>query len=180
MIDSVATHAGHRQPPALLQRQRGALGKSLLALAALTILAGAATAITYLLVNRNDDGGLRAETEAHSTPDSNAVVAPQPPIFFSLQPFTVTVSNDRVERLLHVGVTLSLSNESSRARLDEYLPVVRSRILMLLSEQDPVAVQTRDGKAALMADIQAAANQSLQAQQGERVNDVLFTDFVVQ
>ncbi len=177
MFASAVNRAGRRQPPSPPARQRGALGKPLLALAALAILAASATAITYLVVSRDAGGGgaLQAANSEPSLPP-----APAAPIFYTLEPFTVTASNERSERLMHVGVSFKLPNEASRLRLDEYLPVVRSRILLLLSEQDPADVQTRSGKAELIEAIRTAANESLLPDRGERVDDVLFTDFVVQ
>lgn len=170
-------------------RQRGSLAKPLLALLALAILGASATAITYLITARNTvplaTSAASAASPASTAPGAAAPgpaapPAPSPPLFMKLEPFTVTIANDYTERLMHVGVTLNLSGAAAQQRLTEYLPVVRSRILLLLSDQDPDTINTAAAKKDIERAIRNLANAALDAQSGQRVNEVLFTDFVVQ
>lgn len=160
------------RPARPLTAQRGALSRSMLALMAVTVLGVSATAITYLITNRN------APMSANAT-----MVAPAPPkpIFFVLEPFTVTLVTPHTERLLHVGITLKVANEASRQRLANYLPVVRSRVLMLLSDQKVDELHSAQGKRDLANAIRRVTSEPMDGYyESQDVIDVLFTAFVVQ
>jgi len=164
-------------------RQRGALGKPLLALAALAILGASATAITYLVTQKGSPIGnplAGASVAAPENPPTPPSARAAIPLFLRLEPFTVTIANDHAERLMHVGVVFTVSNEAARKHLTDLLPVVRSRILLLLSEQDPDTINTSAAKRFLERAIRDLANESLDPGAGQQVDQVLFTDFVVQ
>src|SRR5690606_33200343 len=105
--------------------------RSMVALIALSILGASATAITYLITNRD-----KPVVIAQAAPAEAAA-----PIFVAVDPFTVSLNGRDYERVLHVGLTLKAADERTRERIVQYQPVVRSRLLMLLSEQDPDTVQ---------------------------------------
>ncbi|MCD0505979.1 flagellar basal body-associated FliL family protein [Bordetella petrii] len=124
-------------------------------------------------------GGQTSETMFVAPPATPAAVPA--PIFIPLEAFTVTLNGQDSERILHVGVTLRAGDEQTRMRLEKYMPEVRSRVLMVLSEQSPAAVQTQQGKADLARAIVAAANRPFSPlPDGQQVSDALFTAFVVQ
>nr|MBF0682992.1 flagellar basal body-associated protein FliL [Pseudomonas sp.] len=150
--------------------QRGRIARSLVALLALVILGASATAITYLITNRN------APLVVTQTAPAEAAA----PIFVGIEPFTVSLNGNNYERVLHVALTLKVADERTRERLTQYQPVARSRLLLLLSEQDPEAVQTSAGKRQLANDIRHAINQPFTGSEPQQVIDVLFTAFVVQ
>ncbi|MOA19637.1 flagellar basal body-associated protein FliL [compost metagenome] len=82
---------------------------------------------------------------------------------------------------MHVGLTLRVSDEQTRTRLEKYMPEVRSRILMVLSSQSPTGVQTQQGKTEMANAIKTVVNQPFSPlPDGQYVTDVLFTAFVVQ
>ncbi len=103
------------------------------------------------------------------------------PIFVPIEPFTVTLQNPDTERIMHVGLTLRVSDEQTRTRLEKYMPEVRSRILMVLSSQSPTGVQTQQGKTDMANAIKQAVNRPFSPlPDGQYVTDVLYTAFVVQ
>ena len=98
----------------------------------LTIVAVAACAAAgyswWLLQQR--DGGAQTAIEKEKPP--------APPVFMPLDTFTVnlvTPDNDP-DRVLYIGLTLRLPDEATRRQLNDFLPEVRSRLLMLLSRQE--------------------------------------------
>ncbi|WP_438334633.1 flagellar basal body-associated protein FliL [Edwardsiella tarda] len=109
--------------------------------------------------------------------------APAPlPVFMALDPFTVNLlgNDDDSDRVLYVGITLRLPNELTRKRLNDYLPEVRSRLLLLLSRQKAAALATEQGKKALMDEIKATLRAPvINGQAGQVVNDVMFTAFIL-
>lgn len=67
-----------------------------------------------------------------------------PPVFYALDTFTVNLGD--ADRVLYIGITLRLKDEATRSRLSEYLPEVRSRLLLLFSRQDAAVLATEEGK----------------------------------
>ena len=149
--------------------QQGRIARSLVALLALTVLGASATAITYLITNRDKPVVIQA-----------APAEAPAPIFVSIEPFTVSLNGASYERVLHVALTLKAADERTRERIAQYQPVARSRLLMLLSEQNPETVQTTEGKRQLANEIRHTINQPFEGSEPQQVIDVLFTAFVVQ
>lgn len=71
------------------------------------------------------------------------------PVFYALDTFTVNLGD--ADRVLYIGITLRLKDEATRSRLSEYLPEVRSRLLLLFSRQDAAVLATEEGKKNLIA-----------------------------
>lgn len=164
---SASRMSDHSGPRA---RQHGRLSRPVIALTALVVLGASATAITYFV------------TQPHGTLQSEPAPAPPPvPLFYSVEPFTVTLNQSDGERLLHVGLTFKLTEESARQQLDTYLPIVRSQLLLLLAEQIPDKVQTSEGKRRLAQDVRDTVNTVFEGR-GDKplVESVLFNAFVVQ
>ncbi|CAM4298672.1 flagellar basal body-associated FliL family protein [Kerstersia similis] len=110
-------------------------------------------------------------------PDANAPL----PIFVDLTPFTVTLSDNVMERLVHMAITIRLSDQDSKDRLLRYLPEVRNRVLMILSDQSPETIASTRTRTRLAQEIAHALSQPFKPLvKGQQIIDVLFTDFVVQ
>ncbi|CAG9413379.1 flagellar basal body-associated protein FliL [Providencia alcalifaciens] len=104
------------------------------------------------------------------------------PIFMELEPFTVNLPglNNAADRVLYIHITLRLANEKSRKQLHEYLPEVRSRLLLLLSEQQAKNISTHEGKLQLMKDIKGTLTPTLiPGDTDQDISDVLFTTFIL-
>ncbi|EBW9062378.1 flagellar basal body-associated protein FliL, partial [Salmonella enterica subsp. enterica serovar Enteritidis] len=70
--------------------------------------------------------------------------------------------------------------EATRARLNEYLPEVRSRLLLLFSRQNAAELSTEAGKQKLIAAIKETLAAPLVAGQPKQVvTDVLYTAFIL-
>lgn len=77
-------------------------------------------------------------------------------------------------------MTLRLKDEATRARLNEYLPEVRSRLLLLFSRQNASELSTEAGKQKLIAAIKETLAAPLVAGQPKQVvTDVLYTAFIL-
>ncbi|CAM3728409.1 flagellar basal body-associated protein FliL [Xenorhabdus thuongxuanensis] len=104
------------------------------------------------------------------------------PVFMTLEPFTVNLidNEDHFDRVLHVGITLRLADEKIRQRFHEYLPEVRSRMLLLLSRQEATDLAKDDGKKHLVTDIKQILHPTLiPGEPDQEVTDVLFTTFIL-
>jgi flagellar FliL protein len=103
-----------------------------------------------------------------------------PPIFVPLDAFTVNLKSEDGDRFLHTGLSLKVADSDTQARLSQYLPEARSRILLLLSARQPADLATVEGKRS-SRDIQATISQPFAAGlPPQKILDVLFTSFVVQ
>ena len=131
---------------------------------------GAAGAAWWLLNQKN---AATAEQEAPPPPE---------PVFMALDTFTVKLVNadNDPDRVLYVGFTLRLPDEATRARFTNYLPEVRSRLLLLLSCQDAIALANEQGKQKLIEQIKQVLSPPLvPGQPNQVVTDVLFTAFIL-
>ncbi|MDC9597297.1 flagellar basal body-associated protein FliL [Xenorhabdus anantnagensis] len=104
------------------------------------------------------------------------------PVFMALEPFTVNLidNEEHFDRVLYVGITLRLPDQKTRQRLHDYLPEVRSRMLLLLSRQKATALAKDDGKMHLMADIKQILHPTLiPGEPDQEITDVFFTTFIL-
>ncbi|MEO3991280.1 flagellar basal body-associated protein FliL [Pseudocitrobacter cyperus] len=150
---------------AITKNRKRAIWLPLLLLVTLAALAIAGYSYWRMQQNRTH------ETKAEAPP-------PAAPVFFALDTFTVNLGD--ADRVLYLGITLRLKDEATRARLNEYLPEVRSRLLLLLSRQDASQLATDAGKQKLAAAIKETLSTPLIAGHPKQdVTDVLYTAFIL-
>ncbi|BCA90313.1 MAG: flagellar basal body-associated protein FliL [Halomonas sp.] len=132
--------------------------------------AGAAAAI-YLVLDQRDSGEVQQQT-----------VELTPPVFTRIEPFTVNLADDRYgSRLLYTGITLRVGNEQSKTIIEEHMPQVRSRLLILLSGKQANELTSTEGKEELAQAIISRLNVPLSENQPPLdLREVLFTEFIVQ
>ena len=103
---------------------------------------------------------------------------PPAPVFFALDTFTVNLGD--ADRVLYIGITLRMKDEATRSRLNEYLPEVRSRLLLLFSRPNAATLATEEGKQQLITAIkETLATPLVVGQPKQVVTDVLYTAFIL-
>ena len=103
---------------------------------------------------------------------------PPAPVFFALDTFTVNLGD--ADRVLYIGITLRMKDEATRSRLNEYLPEVRSRLLLLFSRQNAATLATEEGKQQPITAIkETLATPLVVGQPKQVVTDVLYTAFIL-
>jgi flagellar FliL protein len=183
-------------PKSTLPMRSGSSGRFLrpiIGLLVLLIVAAASVATTWMITTRaqrapantpvqmNVGQPVQGATPTTFVPPPATPAAVPAPIFIPIEPFTVTVQSPDRERMVHVALTLRVSDEQSRQRIEKYMPEVRSRILLLMSSQTPEVLQTPQGKVDLSGAILKTVNKPFSPiPDGQYVTDVLFTAFVVQ
>ncbi|MFC7368548.1 MULTISPECIES: flagellar basal body-associated protein FliL [Vreelandella] len=135
--------------------------------------AGAAAAI-YLVLDQRDASAV--DGEARQTVERVS------PVFTRIDPFTVNLADDRYgSRLLYTGITLRVGNEQSKAIIEEHMPQVRSRLLILLSGKQANELTSVEGKEELaQAIINRLSVPLTENQPPLDLREVLFTEFIVQ
>jgi flagellar FliL protein len=89
--------------------------------------------------------------------------------------------DDDSQHYLRIGLTLKIADDKMQARITEHMPELRSRILLDLSNKHPEDLSTVDGKRALADELKKVLDQPTDAGDPPlQIEDVLFTDFVVQ
>lgn len=105
------------------------------------------------------------------------------PVFLTLKPFTLSLppseNNLEANKVLYIGMVLRIADEEQKSVLLEYLPEIRSDILLLTSKQYINNLKTESGKLELKEQIKAALSRQYDAKHSIKIDEVLFTDFIV-
>jgi flagellar FliL protein len=96
---------------------------------------------------------------------------------FSLETFIVNLADVERNRYLRVTMDLELVESSDTAKLDDRLPQVRDRILMILPSKTFEEIASVEGKTVLRNEIIGKLNSLFPK---EVVTNIFFTEFVVQ
>ncbi|RUR29187.1 flagellar basal body-associated protein FliL [Vreelandella nanhaiensis] len=157
----------------MAEKKSGGSKKLLWIMIVLVLLssAGAAAAI-YMVLDQRDG----AEGEPQKPLERET------PVFTRIDPFTVNLADDRHgSRLLYTGITLRVGNEESKAIIEEHMPQVRSRLLILLSGKQASELTSTEGKELLAQSIISRLSVPLTENQPPLdLREVLFTEFIVQ
>lgn len=138
----------------------------------IAIAAGGGGAWYFLGGKSSGEGG-----EAHSAKHE----PPKAPVFLQMEQFTVNLQPEVGEQYLQIAFTLQVSSPEQVDLIKLYMPLVRSRLLLLLSSKKASELSTADGKKKLQDEIVAAIKQPFAANmQPQEVSGVFFTSFVIQ
>ena len=116
-----------------------------------------------------------------ATPDSAHAEKPHPPappVFVELEPFTVNLTGEHV---LQTSVSIQVAKAEDADQLKLYQPVVKSRMLMLLSSKSAESLQAPQGKEALAAEMAIQLKQPyVKGLTPPAISGVYLTAFVIQ
>lgn len=150
--------------------------RSLLLVGLLIVLLAIASSVAVYFYLDARSGGSEATDVTEEQPTE-----PPVPIFVTVQPFTVNLQSDYGDRLLYVGLSLRVSDEQTSAFLDQHMPEVRSRLLMLFSGKNAEELIKPEGKIQLKQQILDLFDDPITTPQPTlSIDDVLFSDFIVQ
>lgn len=111
--------------------------------------------------------------------DANAKESSKDELHAKLDTFTVNLTGP-TQKYLQVDITLSLANAEVGERIKAYMPVIRHKMILLLTSKEASLLGTTDGKRKLVLEAKSAANNAIRVMEGEGVTDVLFTSFIIQ
>lgn len=161
----------------------------------LIIIIGAAVMVLLLgggaawfFMSGDDEAAESAETEQtdgdkKESKDSGDGAAEQgPALYHSLDPvFVANLPPGGGAKMLQVGIDLMLRNPELLEFIKLNDPMIRHRLLNLLSTQDAKILRKRDGKEKLQAEALDAIQKIIQEQGGPgKVEAIYFTSFVMQ
>ncbi|HCA27171.1 MAG TPA: flagellar basal body-associated protein FliL [Betaproteobacteria bacterium] len=143
--------------------------KLLIIIIAVVILLGGGGAAWFFLMNK----------PSGAEPAAPKVEAPKPPIFMSLETFTVNLQGG--SSYLQLNIDLRVSGDKVIDAIKLHMPEIRNGILLLLSSKSVTDLSTVAGKQKLGEEIRAQVNKLIALQDPKHgVLGVFFTSFVIQ
>ena len=118
----------------------------IIAIVVLVLLVGGGAAAWFLL------GGKHAEEE---------VDASKPPVYVTLEPFTVNLTSEASDRYLQVGIDLKVSAPDIEGKVKLHLPEIRNGILLLLTSKKVDDLASIEGKNTLREEIRDIVNKAI-------------------
>jgi flagellar FliL protein len=144
--------------------------KLIIIIAAVVLLAGGGGAGWFLMQPKD---GHKKEVK-HEEPA-------HPPVFVTLEAFTVNLQPDPDEKFLQLEISLQVANPEQEELLKGQMPAVRSRLLMLLTSKTASEISTSEGKQKLSEEIVAEVKKPFsKGAKPQEVTGVFFTSFVIQ
>ena len=95
----------------------------------------------------------RAAMEAGEEETVTRLEPKDPPTYFPMDSLVVNLADPGGEKVAQVGITLELSDSHATDKVKQYLPTIRSSILLLVSQRTAQELLQREGKEKLALDI---------------------------
>ena len=146
--------------------------------ALMVLLAGAGAAWFFLLRShqQEDEQEIEKQVEVKKKDKANPAAAP---VFVALDPFTVNLQPSG--QFLQTSLTLQVETPADAEHLKAYLPLIRSRLLLLLSGKMAEEISTVEGKNQLTQEVMALLKQPLASDMEPlQISNVFITSFVIQ
>lgn len=161
--------------------------KLIIIIAAVVLLAAAGGGAWFFMKSKEDakkaakKSGEHAEETASEEEHAEDGDHPTPPVFITLETFTVNLQPDPDEKFLQLDISLQVKTPEEEALLKGQMPAIRDRILLLLSSKQASQINTLEGKQALSKELLDEINKPL-TEHGKplKVKGVFFTSFVIQ
>ena len=160
--------------------------KIIIILAAVLGLVAIGGGTAFFMMNKKADAhqaktAKAGEEAGHETEDGKADPKTTALTYVALDTFTVNLLPDPDERFLQLDLTMEVKGSELADKLKAQMPVLRNRVLLLLTSKKPTDIATPEGKAELRAELLAELQKPL-TEKGKPLNitQVLFTAFVIQ
>ena len=95
-------------------------------------------------------------------------------------PFLVTFNVDGRQRYMQISMTVSSRDASSLDALEHHMPFIRSKVISAYSGLDFATIQTQEGKEALRLQTVSVINGVLEGEGATGIENIFFTNFVLQ
>lgn len=143
------------------------------------VLAGGGALAWYLLRDK-EPAPAAAAPGAPAAADKKAAEG-KPPTFVTLDAFTVNLQQENGDHFLQTGIVVQVADAKAADAMKTYMPIIRSKLLLLLSSKMPSELASLDGKKKLVAEILAAVRESLPGTTPDRgIENAYIASFVIQ
>jgi flagellar FliL protein len=152
------------------------------------LLAGGGGAAYFLMMKKNADAEEHGDGKGKGKAKAKKGAEKKgPPVFAPLEPFTINLNDPGREHYLQIGLTFEVAAADVAEELKVSMPLIRSRILLLLTSKTADELATAEGKGKLAGELVALARAALAnshapgAQNDENgIADVHFSSFIIQ
>jgi len=152
---------------------RGRRVVKVIAIAALLIATSAAGAGAFYF--------FMAEGPKADRSDDAKPVEIREPIYLKVGPMTVNIQSNRGDRLLYMSMMVEVGDDETKTFLENNMPAINNRMLILLSQQRAENINAIDGKQLVADKILDALQEPFSDPQPELViESVFFQEFIVQ
>ena len=101
------------------------------------------------------------------------------PYFVEFETFTVNLKDP--EKFLQIKLTFQVKSVEAAETIKEFMPIVRSAVIPVLSSQDPADLIAKEGKEKLSTDVVAAVNKAVAGTAADQsIDAVLITHMLIQ
>ncbi len=102
--------------------------------------------------------------------------------FVPMEPFVVNLKAvpGQSEAVAQVSISLALSDPKAEDAIKKATPLIRDRVLKILSEKTAQELMSKEGKDVLAKDLLKSIKKSLGSESGRKVKEVLFGSLIVQ
>lgn len=150
--------------------------KLIIILVAVLVLALGGAGAAFFLLGHKGEEGKAAEHKAKEPAG--------PPVFVVMDPFVVNLAEPDNTRYLQVGITYEVKDAAAAEEMKQLTPIIRSRILMVLSSKNVADLSHIEGKQKLMDELVDLARVTLKEREdkdaSKGIRDVHFSSFVIQ
>lgn len=139
----------------------------------LVLLAGGGAAAFFMMSGKHADEAAEAKVEEPVGP----------PTFVVMDQFVVNLTDPDSTRYLQIGITYEVSNPMTAEEIKTFTPVIRSRILLVLSGKNVANLTSIEGKQQLMDELVDLARVTIKGDPKDPtrgIRDVHFSSFVIQ
>jgi len=159
--------------------------KLLIIITVVVLLLGGSTTATLMLTGiLSDDQEDSVAGQTYSDNKAgNKLKKPKAPLNYVPMdpPFVVNFNADTEVRFLQITVEVGTRNPKAVDLVKEHRPAIRNSLVMLFGNQDPDALNTREGKETLRSETLAEIQKIMKEETGDAgVDSVFFTSFVMQ
>ncbi|MDX2462949.1 MAG: flagellar basal body-associated FliL family protein [Porticoccus sp.] len=155
---------------------KGGMKKIIIIVVALLIVGGAAA--FFLMAGDSSDA---MTDEANAETEQVVEEEEQDPIYHELvKDFVVTFEGEDGIRYLQLSLQVMSYQQEVIDRVDANMPAVRNGLIMLIGGQNYEDLKTNEGKEVLRKAILDSVQKAARLKANQRLEDVLFTGFVLQ
>lgn len=134
---------------------------------------------TLYFLSGSEEGAGTGESLA-ATAEAEVMAAPARYFNFG-KPFITTVSSEgKSSRYLQVYVSAVVHDPAAESAMESHRPLLRSRLLTMLGSGDFLTLQSEEGRQALKGELLNTVNGVLEQEGAPAVDQILFTNFVLQ
>lgn len=122
-----------------------------------------------------------APAEGADAHETEAAAGKGPALYLAIEPaFLVTLDDNGRQRYMKVDLSVQAREKASVDAVTHHMPLIRSRVLSTYSSTNFAEIQTDQGKQKMIEKTLAEINGVLKAEGAPLIENVFFTNFVLQ